>query len=316
MIVKEVEIYLGNNGRKKNVCLKIYKDNEKITVDTVWEKIIKKNYIEVLYVIQGKLLINSGVKLDIEDKTKVLLVNGDEKYGQLVFESGSRLFAGNLVSYAIDPRVLDVIAFDMPLEWKKGDDILPRSTTANNGGWCFNGNKCPSINKTSKISDFSIRKFSGECLSNTKFAALNIYDMEFKSIKFDSITLDNCINNYYLKNSDVKIKKCSIENAGNCFVIDESSFAVTSKLDVQCEKFIYGVLDGSITITAGTKIDIVAEQAGTDLSWANKTNASNDQFILTSNKKVTLENVILFDANESLVDQSDPKPIDDIEPEA
>jgi len=150
---------------------------------------------------------------------------------------------------------------------------------------CFYGNKCPSENITSEFSDFRIRFLSGECWGNTEFATFNIYDMGFESTKFDSITLDNCINNYYLKNSDVKIKKCLIGNAVNGFVIDGSSLTVTLRLAVQCDRLILGAFDGSIAITEDTWFDFAAGQADAALRLAEEDVAAINTFALSSDRK-------------------------------
>jgi hypothetical protein len=227
----------------------------------------------------------------------------------MIFKTGSKLDAGDFVSYAIDPRVLNKISFEVPFGWNKGDDILPRSNIAGNGGVCFYGNKCPSENRTSEISDFRISSLSGECLGSTEFAAVNFYGIGFESTKFDCIALDNCMNNLCLKGSDVKIKKCLIGNAVNGFAIDGSSLTVTLRLAVQCDTFMNEGFDGSLAITQGTWFDFTARQAGTALLLAEVVVADIDTFTLSSNGKATERDLILFNADEPLVDQDKPEEI-------
>jgi len=289
----------------------IYEDGDMITFDTEWKN-KEKGYIEVIHVIVSRLTIQEGVTLTIEDDTKVLFVNSDGTYGQvsqLIFESGSELDVGNFVSYAIDPEVLDKISFEVLYGWNKGYDILPRSKIANNGGFCFYGNNRSSKNKTSEISGFSIGKFSGECLGNTKFAALNIYDMQLLSTQFDSITLNKCNNCLNLNNSDVKIKKCLIENAENGFVINESYFTVIVQLTANCQSFINADFDGSLTFVAGTVLDIAAEITGANLEIDNAVITATERLTLTSNGKPIEENYFCYNAVDPLVDQTDPEEI-------
>ena len=191
------------------------------------------------------------------------------------------------------------------------DDILPRSTTAKNGGLCFNGNNCPSENRPSNFSFFNIGNLSGECLGNSNYAAFNIYDMSSQYFDCDCITLVNCINSLNLNNSDVKIKKCSIENAVNGFVIDESSLTVTARLDVHCDTLIHEAFDGSFVMVDGTILDITAVQTGFNIRINEEVYPANQAFTLTSNEKKTLVPLIVYNAGDVLVNQTKPEKIGD-----
>jgi len=289
--------------------LKIFEHNDIITIDTIWEN-NEEGYEEVLYVIEGRLQIEEGIKLTIPNNTQVLFVNGEEFYGQIIFETGSKLKAGCVDLYSIEPEVINKVSFEWPIGWKKGDEIIPRSKIANNGGLCFFGNRCPIIIRGPEISEFCIRNISCDGLGNAVFAAFNIYDLGIKNTKFDSIAFANCINNIFLHNSDVQIKKMFIENAENCLVIeDASSFTLTVKLTVQCVTFINADFEGSIIFTAGSLLNIVAGQAGAALRLAEEDVAAIDPLTLTSNGKAIKKTVSLFNADDPIVNQDKPEEI-------
>jgi hypothetical protein len=316
-IMVKIPIKIYGKNTKKNIgfntryaLLKIFEDDDIITIDTKWEN-KQKGYADVLYVIAGRLHIKEGITLTIQDNTKVLLVNGDDIFGQVVFATGSKLDVGIFGSYAIDASTLNEDFFDVGLEWEKGYDIIPRSTIANNGGYCFYGNNCPSKNRTSEISEFGIGTLSGERLGSFRYAAINVYDMRFESLEWDSIDLANCINNLFLKASDVEIKKCSIENAVNSFVIEgESSLTVTARLAVQCDTLIHEAFDGSFAILDGAILDITAGQTGFDMRINEKVYLANQEFTLTSNKKKTWVPLIAYNAGDALVNQDEPEEIE------
>jgi len=226
--------------------------------NTLWNR-CELGYLEVVYIITNELHILNGVTLKIDDKTKVLLCNsygdsGYEKYGQVVFDTGSKLKAEKIISYGID----DFTNIDI-------------SEDSDNGGWYFYGNNCRS-EVPADYSIFAIKGFEGSSLGSVFMAAISFDEMTPDNLKrCDEVELTNCgYYNFRLCNSCINIKKLKVEvknedSYESCFIIDKNSnLAIIKELIVDIYA-LFTKLVGNLTISKGALIDIKAKEVGINM---------------------------------------------------
>jgi len=176
------------NSKKCYIYKKI---NLNITKDTFW----KNKYI---YVIDGPVRIINNVTLKIQNNTKILFKNKDKliEFGtasspnillasSLIFESGSRLDAGSIISYSVD----------------KNNHI---DTNCLNAGFIFLGSTV-----TCNYDNFDINSIITGNKSSFKITSLSTNYLGNSEFKLNSITLIGC--NY----NEVFIENINIKNSGN-----------------------------------------------------------------------------------------------------
>jgi hypothetical protein len=308
----------------KIIKTKIYDESDEISGPTEWSN-KEVGYDEVVYIIAGKLNIRSGATLTIDDKTRVLLTNENIErninYGQLNFNPGSKLKAGIINSYSIF-----------------NDKTINPQTIANNGGWCFQGNNCPTDDDTSITSEFVMSIFNGTYLGkkdsvadlsndDNNWAAINIYNANKIFTCENKIVLTNCSYNLYLYNSNVEIKIINILKElqkvqpinVNCFVIDNNSILTISVAfrAVDCNTLFLNDINSHILIKDGAIINLNAKKAGANIKLISADKTIQDKIYLEGEpveikKKYdnkTTGNIYFYNANEIPVNPDEPIPI-------
>ena len=197
------------------------------------------------YIISGTYTVATGAKLKIDDGTKVLLLNG-VTFGKMVFQAGSKLSAGDIVSYAVNATTADTAA-----------------TTANNGGWSFTGT-VDYNNLSKKLSEFEIKEFEGSYLGSASISAITVTDMSTEEFCVDKIKLVNSTFNLELITSNIKIERIKIEKGINAFKINQSStLRVTKVFNVRATNFLSSLIfSNSITVSKGAHFIAVTTTAG------------------------------------------------------
>jgi hypothetical protein len=196
------------------------------------------------YIISGSYVIATGASLKIDDGTKVLLLNGTPS-GQIIFQSGSKLRAGDIVSYAVDTTTADTA-----------------STTANNGGWIFNGT-VDYNNLSKKRSSFELNEFKGSYLGNAIISAMLINDMRNEEFCADKLRFVNSTTALQLLTSYITVNRIKVENSTNAFKFSTPSTLTVSKVfNVRATNFLSGVLSNSILIEEGAQFIVVTNTAG------------------------------------------------------
>jgi hypothetical protein len=206
------------------------------------------------YIISGTYTIATGASLKIDDGTKVLLLNGATS-GQMVFQAGSKLRAGDIVSYAVAATTADTAA-----------------TTANNGGWVFNGT-VDYNNSSKKLSSFEMNEFKGSYLGSLTVSAMLINDMREEEFCADKLRIVNSTTAFQLQTSYITVDRIKVETCTNAFnFILPSTLTVSKVFNVRATNFLSGTLFNSIlvekeaqfivvTTTAGSAITLVSEDA-------------------------------------------------------
>jgi len=206
------------------------------------------------YIISGTYTIATGASLKIDDGAKVLLLNGATS-GQMVFQAGSKLRADDIVSYAVDATTADTAA-----------------TTANNGGWVFNGT-VDYNNSSKKLSSFEMNEFKGSYLGSLTVSAMSINDMREEEFCADKLRIVNSTTAFQLQTSYITVDRIKVETCTNAFKFTLPSTLTVSKVfNVRATNFLSGILFNSIlvekeaqfivvTTTAGSAITLVSEDA-------------------------------------------------------
>jgi hypothetical protein len=200
------------------------------------------------YIVSGTYTVATGASLKIDDGTKVLLLNGSTS-GQMVFQSGSKLRAGNIISYAVDTTTADTA-----------------STTANNGGWVFNGT-IDYNNLSKKRSSFEMNEFKGSYLGNANGSAMLLNDVRNEEFCADKLRFVNSTTALQLQTSYITINRIKVENCTNAFRFNQPSTLTVSKVfNVRATNFLSGALTNSILIEEGAHFIVVTTTAGSAIA--------------------------------------------------
>jgi hypothetical protein len=220
------------------------------------------------YIITGTYTVATGASLKIDDGTKVLLLNGSPS-GQIVFQAGSKLRAGDIVSYAVDTTTADTA-----------------STTANNGGWVFNGTV--DYNNSSKNrSSFEINEFRGSYLGNLLVSAMFINDMRNEEFCVDKLRFVNSTTALQLQTSYITVNRIKTESCTNAFRFSLPSTLTVSKVfNVRATNFISGFLSNSILVEEGAQFIVVTTTAGAAITFVSE-DVNVDGKVYTSGQAIT-----------------------------
>jgi len=196
------------------------------------------------YIISGIYTVATGASLKIDDGTKVLLLNGLPS-GQMVFQSGSKLRAGDIVSYAVDTTTADTA-----------------STAANNGGWIFNGT-VDYNNLSKKRSSFEMNEFKGSYLGSLLVSAMLLNDVRNEEFFADKLRFVNSTTALQLQTSYITVNRIKVENCTNAFRFSLPSTLTVSKVfNVRATNFLSGFLSNSILVEEGAQFIVVTTTAG------------------------------------------------------
>lgn len=200
------------------------------------------------YIISGTYTVATGATLKIDDGTKVLLLNGTPS-GQMVFQAGSKLRAGDIVSYAVAATTADTAA-----------------TTANNGGWVFNGT-VDYNNSSKKLSSFEMDEFQGSYLGSLTVSAMIINDMRNEEFCADKLRLVNSTTALQLQTSYITVNRIKTETCTNAFKFNQASTLTVAKvLNVRATNFLSGALTNSILVEEGAQFIVVTTTAGSTIT--------------------------------------------------
>ena len=204
------------------------------------------------YIISGTYTVATGATLKIDDGTKVLLLNGTTS-GQMVFQAGSKLRAGDIVSYAVAATTADTAA-----------------TTADNGGWVFNGT-VDYNNSSKKLSDFEMDEFIGSYLGSTTVSAMIINDMRNEEFCADKLRLVNSTTALQLQTSYITVNRIKTETCTNAFKFNQAStLTVTKVFNVRATNFLSGALTNSILVEEGAQFIVVTTTAGSAITLVSE----------------------------------------------
>jgi len=196
------------------------------------------------YIISETYTIATGASLKIDDGTKVLILNGSTS-GQMVFQAGSKLRAGDIISYAVDTTTADTAA-----------------TTANNRGWVFNGT-VDNNNSSKNRSSFELNEFKGSYLGSALVSAMVINDMRNEEFCADKLRFSNSTTALQLQTSYITVNRIKIENCTNAFRFNLPSTLTVSKVfNVRATNFLSGALTNSILVEEGAHFIVVTTTAG------------------------------------------------------
>lgn len=220
------------------------------------------------YIITGTYTVATGASLKIDDGTKVLLLNGLTS-GQMVFQAGSKLRAGDIVSYAVDTTTADTA-----------------STTANNGGWIFNGTV--DYNNSSKNrSSFEMNEFRGSYLGNANGSAMLINDMRNEEFCADKLRFVNSTTALQLQTSYITVNRIKTETCTNAFRFNLPSTLTVSKVfNVRATNLLSGALSNSILIEEGAQFIAVTTTAGAAITFVSE-DVNVDGKVYTSGQAIT-----------------------------
>ncbi len=200
------------------------------------------------YIVSGTYTVATGASLKIDDGTKVLLLNGSPS-GQVVFQAGSKLRAGNIVSYAVDATTAETA-----------------STTANNGGWVFNGT-VDNNNSSKNRSSFELDEFKGSYLGSTTVSAMVINDMRNQEFCADKLRFTNSTTALQLQTSYITVNRIKTETVTNAFNFTQPSTLTVSKVfNVRATNFLTGALTNSILVEKGGQFIAVTTTAGSAIA--------------------------------------------------
>ena len=204
------------------------------------------------YIVSGTYTIATGASLKIDDDTKVLLLNGTTS-GQMVFQSGSKLRAGNIVSYAVNSTTVDTAA-----------------TTANNGGWVFNGT-VDLNNSSKKSSSFEMNEFKGSYLGSSTLSAMLINDMRNEEFYAYKLRFVSCTTALQLQTSYITINRIKTLTCTNAFKFTQPSTLTVSKVfNIRATNFLSGTLSNSILIEKGAHFIVVTNTAGSAITFVSE----------------------------------------------
>jgi len=200
------------------------------------------------YIISGTYTIATGATLKIDDGAKVLLLNGTTS-GQMVFQAGSKLRAGDIISYAVGATTADTAA-----------------TTANNGGWVFNGT-VDNNNSSKNRSSFELDEFKGSYLGSATVSAMVINDMRNEEFCADKLRFTNSTTALQLQTSYITVNRIKIENCTNAFRFNLPSTLTVSKVfNVRATNFLSGALTNSILVEKGAHFIAITTTAGSAIA--------------------------------------------------
>jgi len=198
-----------------------------------------------IYIISGTYTIATGASLKIDNGTKVLLLNDDTEPGQIVFEAGSKLRAGDIISYAVDDTTDDT-----------------ESTEANNGGWVFNGTVNYN-NDSENLSSFKIHEFMGSYLGSSNDSGMMINDMRTEEFCAEKLRFEYSDLALELDSSNIKINKFKTINCEYALEINnQSTLRVMMIFNVRATNFLSEALSNSILIDKGAHFIVVTTTAG------------------------------------------------------
>ena len=204
------------------------------------------------YIVSGTYTVATGASLKIDDCTKVLLLNGVSS-GQMVFQSGSKLRAGNIISYAVDTTTAD-----------------SASTIANNGGWIFNGT-IDYNNFSKKRSSFEMNEFKGSYLGSLLVSAMLLNDVRNEEFCADKLRFVNSTTALQLQTSYITVNRIKVENCTNAFRFNLPSTLTVSKVfNVRATNFLSGFLTNSILVEEGAHFILVADNAGSNIFFVSE----------------------------------------------
>ena len=204
------------------------------------------------YIISGTYTVATGATLKIDDGTKVLLLNGVTS-GQMVFQAGSKLRAGDIISYAVAATTADTAA-----------------TTANNGGWVFNGT-VDYNNSSKKLSSFEMDEFKGSYLGSLTVSAMIINDMRKEEFCADKLRLVNSTTALQLQTSYITVNRIKVETCTNAFRFNLPSTLTVSKVfNVRATNFLTGALFNSILVEEGAQFIVVTNTAGSAITFVSE----------------------------------------------
>lgn len=220
------------------------------------------------YIISGTYTVATGASLKIDDGTKVLLLNGSPS-GQMVFQAGSKLRAGDIVSYAVDAITADTAA-----------------TTANNGGWVFNGT-VDNNNSSKKLSSFEIDEFNGSYLGSLTVSAMTVNDMRNEEFCVDKLRFVNSTTALQLQTSYITVNRVKTETCTNAFKFNQAStLTVTKVFNVRATNFLSGALTNSIFVEEGAQFIVVTTTAGAAITFVSE-DTNVDGKVYTSGQAVS-----------------------------
>jgi hypothetical protein len=204
------------------------------------------------YIVSGTYTVATGASLMIDDGTKVLLLNGATS-GQMVFQAGSKLRAGDIVSYAVDTTTADTAA-----------------TTANNGGWVFNGT-VDYNNSSKKCSSFEMNEFKGSYLGSLTVSAMIIIDMREEEFCADKLRFVNSTTALQLQTSYITVNRIKTETCTNAFRFNLPSTLTVSKVfNVRATNFVSGALSNSILVEKDAQFILVTTTAGSGITLVSE----------------------------------------------
>jgi hypothetical protein len=207
------------------------------------------------YIISGTYTVATGATLKIDNGTKVLLLNGATS-GKMVFQAGSKLRAGDIVSYAVAATTADTAA-----------------TTANNGGWYFTGTVNYN-NLSKKLSDFEMDEFKGSYLGSASISAMTVNDMRTEEFCVDKLRFEYSTFALQLETSNIKVNRIKTENCTTAFKFSEAStLRVVKVLNVRATNFItgfFGFFSHSILVDEGAQFIVVTTTAGTAIFFVSE----------------------------------------------
>ena len=220
------------------------------------------------YIISGTYTVATGASLKIDDGTKVLLLNGSPS-GQMVFEAGSKLRAGDIVSYAVDSTTSDTA-----------------STTANNGGWIFNGT-VDNNNSSKRLSTFEMNEFKGSYLGSLLVSAMILNDMRNEEFCVDKLRFVNSTTALQLQTSYITVNRIKTETCTNAFRFNlPSTLTVVKVFNVRATNLLSGALTNSILVDEGAQFIVVTTTAGTDIFFVSE-DVNVDGKVYTSGQAVS-----------------------------
>ncbi len=203
------------------------------------------------YIISGTYTIATGATLKIDDGTKVLLLNGTTS-GQMVFQSGSKLRAGDIISYAVGSTTADTAA-----------------TTANNGGWIFNGT-VDNNNSSKNASSFEMNEFRGSYLGSALVSAMLINDMREQEFCADKLRFLFSTTALQLQTSYITLNRIKVEACTNAFKFSQpSTLTIANVFNVRATNLLTGLLTNSILIEKGAQFIVVTTTAGAAIAFVS-----------------------------------------------
>jgi len=204
------------------------------------------------YIISGTYTIATGASLKIDNETKVLLLNGTPS-GKMVFQSGSKLRAGDIISYAVATTTADTAV-----------------TTANNGGWVFNGT-VDYNNSSKKLSNFEMKEFRGSYLGSAQVSAMLINDMRNEEFCADKLRFVNSTTALQLQTSYIEVNRIKTDLCTNAFSFNSpSTLSINKVFNIRATNLLSGALSNSIFVNEGAQFIVVTNTAGSGITFVTE----------------------------------------------